>query len=203
MGRPKKNERKADTVELLLAAAEKRFASHGFHETSLADIAADAGIGAPSLLYHFASKDALFEEMLRRFYTSLSEILDRTLAGNGSAQEIFIRAFSEVARLHRRQNEGILRVMVSELIGPNGRGANVVAEFAPPLLDRVEEVIRANARPPIPEHAPVRQVILQLLMGYLARIAHGELAGSLWGETDQTAEIAQALFKTLQKWGKT
>lgn len=202
MGRPKKSERTEDTVELLLAAAEKRFGAQGFHETSLSDVAADARIGAPSLLYHFASKDALFDAILERFYRDLAAALDEILADDRAAPEIVTMALSAVTAFHRRKGDGIVRVMVSELLGPAGRGKAVVARHAPVLLDRIEAAIRTKTVPKIPDEAPVRQVILHVLMGHLARVAHGELAAPLWGEPDRSAQIAAVLFRDLQGWGE-
>ena len=40
------------------------FARHGYHETSMSALAAEAGVTKPVLYQHFASKHDLFEELL-------------------------------------------------------------------------------------------------------------------------------------------
>lgn len=59
--------------EELLAIAAGLFASRGYVATTVRDIADEAGILSGSLYHHFSSKEAMLDEILRGFLTTLVE----------------------------------------------------------------------------------------------------------------------------------
>lgn len=52
--------------EVITASALAAFARHGYHETSMADIAGDAGVTKPVLYQHFESKRDLYLHLLTK-----------------------------------------------------------------------------------------------------------------------------------------
>ena len=63
--------------QLIVAAAARQFERKGFHDTSVADIAAEVGITGPALYRHFRSKSDLLMaaieleiDQIERIYTS-------------------------------------------------------------------------------------------------------------------------------------
>lgn len=61
---PPRSPKKQGTREKLLHAAARCFARKGYAACTVADIAAEAGLGQGSLYVHFKNKEALFLEMI-------------------------------------------------------------------------------------------------------------------------------------------
>jgi len=65
----------------IIAAAERHFASSGFRDTYLGDIAAEVGIRRASISYHFSSKLELYTAVLETVFAGWAE----DLPGGGTA----------------------------------------------------------------------------------------------------------------------
>lgn len=69
--------RGSDTRQEILAAATRLFSAYGYRGTSLADIAHAIGYSKASVLYHFASKEALLAELVAPAAADLDALLTR------------------------------------------------------------------------------------------------------------------------------
>ena len=76
-----------DPAEQILNVAGSLFVEKGYAATSLAAIAAEAGLQRASLYHHFASKDAMLVEIARRYLAPLLGVLER-FAAEGRAPEL-------------------------------------------------------------------------------------------------------------------
>jgi AcrR family transcriptional regulator len=61
----------------IVDAAVKVFARTGFAETSVQDVADEAGVVPTAVYYHFAGKDELFDVVLQAVITELDEVVER------------------------------------------------------------------------------------------------------------------------------
>src|SRR5262245_60235870 len=68
MGTPRtaRAARADDTRKRIFAAAAELFAVRGFHETTVDEIAKRAGVAKGTFFVHFATKDAVVAELVRR-----------------------------------------------------------------------------------------------------------------------------------------
>ncbi|GAB2976555.1 TetR/AcrR family transcriptional regulator [Nocardioides montaniterrae] len=78
-------------AELLRIAGEK-FATKGFKNTTVRDIADAAGILSGSLYHHFPSKESMADELMREFQTELFGQYDEILASSDDARTKLERA---------------------------------------------------------------------------------------------------------------
>ncbi|MEV6110670.1 TetR/AcrR family transcriptional regulator [Streptomyces sp. NPDC051940] len=72
----------------LLAIAAEMFATRGYAQTTVRDIADEAGILSGSLYHHFSSKEAMLTELLQDFLGGLRERFVRIVEEGDSPKEI-------------------------------------------------------------------------------------------------------------------
>jgi AcrR family transcriptional regulator len=79
----------AERREQLLASALETFAAKGFHETSMNDVADAAGVTKPVLYQHFASKKALYHELVDEMGSRLEQAIFESVAeADGPRQQV-------------------------------------------------------------------------------------------------------------------
>jgi AcrR family transcriptional regulator len=117
------------TPERLLDAAVELFARHGFHGTSIRDIAERAGANVAAGHYHYGSKEGLYLEVLRAQFAEVRAQLER----RGVA-----RPAPALRRASRRELitllEGRITTMLDFLLGPppSPHGALMLREMCDP-----------------------------------------------------------------------
>ncbi|MFI6319802.1 TetR/AcrR family transcriptional regulator [Nonomuraea sp. NPDC050556] len=96
-GRPRSFDRSA-----ALDKAVRLFWSKGYEATSISDLTAALGIGAPSLYAAFGDKKALFDEVVEAYGIRYGGFMARALAEEPTAKQSIARLLHEVADEHTR-----------------------------------------------------------------------------------------------------
>lgn len=148
----------SDTKQLLLDAAERLFAEHGFEGASLRAITTEAGVNLAAVNYHFHSKEDLIRALFARVAAPINErrlalldALEQAAAGKPVPLRKLVEAFTEpvlqaksrggfpvlMGRIYVEPGDLAIRLMKEQM---TGIGARFIAAFerAVPRLPRVE-----------------------------------------------------------------
>ncbi|WP_018342978.1 TetR/AcrR family transcriptional regulator [Cytophaga aurantiaca] len=75
-----KNKTEEGKLEIIINAAQKRFAHYGLCKTTMNEIAADVGMGKASLYYYFPDKETLFASVIKKeqqvFFDEMNKFLN-------------------------------------------------------------------------------------------------------------------------------
>lgn len=97
-----------DTKSLILQAAIKLFSEKGFNGASIADIARECGVTKSLVMYHYPTKDALWEEAVDGRLGPFMSIVERFIA---SDPDVTLRDLIHArARMHQ-DNPEIVRMI--------------------------------------------------------------------------------------------
>lgn len=130
-------------------AAYGLFMKHGFHATSMRQIAEHAGLALGGIYNHFSSKEEIFAAIIQDKHP-YKQILPAILAAEGKTAEEFVHNAARTLVTELGKQPDFLKLMFIEIVEFNGAHVSlIVREIAPRLLPVFERMakIRKNLRP--------------------------------------------------------
>lgn len=152
------------------AAALQVFSSYGFRGTTVDQIAAEAGLSKPNLLYYFPSKEAIYRELLETLLETWLDPLNEMRADGDPVEELigYVRRKLDMSRNFPRES----RLFANEII----QGApHIGSELSGSLKDLVDE-----------KCVVIRRWIAQ---GKIADVHPHHLIFSIWSLTQHYADF--------------
>jgi AcrR family transcriptional regulator len=152
-------------------AALDLFLEHGFHATSMRQIARQAGVSLAAIYNHIASKEALFVELLSELVPHRGLVAAMSQA-TGDTVEALINDSTRRMGDALIENQVNMRLMFVELLEFKGRHAPFLAEeFLPEAAGFVTKLQEAQGRlrpyPPI----IIARAFFGLVMSYAVSVA--------------------------------
>jgi AcrR family transcriptional regulator len=150
--------RRARTRGELLAAATSVLSRQGFHDTTIADIAAAADVGVGTFYLHFPTKEALFRAVVEETVARLKAAVD---AARATARDAVSRMRVANAAFCRFANENreVFRIVFGHGTAYNDVVRHAQALFAADVEDTVREGIASGAFAALPPPVVAQAVI--------------------------------------------
>ena len=168
----------AATREQLLDAAERVFRDRGVTRTSLAEVAAEAGLTRGAVYWHFRDKADLFAALCQRATSPMDTLADRAGEATGGSPIETLRSLCVDALAHLTgdpRTQAVFEIMFhrSELAGELACIAERHDRDCRQARARVESVIaRAVAAGELPRDTDTALAV-EALYAYLTGLMHG------------------------------
>ncbi|MBH1712164.1 TetR/AcrR family transcriptional regulator [Stenotrophomonas maltophilia] len=182
MSRADRNEQR---IAQILQAALQCFLEKGFHQTSMRDIAQEAGVSLGNLYNHFPGKEAIILAGAVAESEELAPLLQRLAASEGERAQVlaFLRDFHALCR----QPEWA--TLAVEVLAESARNPAVAEAFAAnrrqlqaALAEALQQVAQRERRRPVLAPALQAQVLLDAIESDALRRGLGEA-----GEGDEAS----------------
>jgi AcrR family transcriptional regulator len=156
-----------ETRARLIEAAADQFRQHGYHGTSMRQIARAAGMAVSGIYNHFANKDDVFAAVLdahHPYHVILPALADTP---GDSLEDFVMNAARRVEAVMRGSEEKLMPLVLIELVEFRGGHLSAIAErMYPPLAAFVERVAAHTGQMrdlPLPV---VLRTLMSLTIGY-------------------------------------
>ncbi len=123
-----------ERAALILSAAQDVFTEKGYHDTSIDDIAAQAGIAKGTVYLHFASKEdlvvALVEHQHVKFLALVDHVIGEATTARARLEQILLHTYTGIqgerqVLLELNNSIGLIKSVIEKRVGLQARVAEV------------------------------------------------------------------------------
>ncbi len=178
------------TREKIIEAARHEFAGFGQAGARVERIAQTAGVNKAMIYYHFHSKELLYQDVVKGFFTKvMTELRTRTSAG-ATLPEFLMGALETHISIYRNHPE-FLRILLRELANYEGEAIEWMAQIIRESQFPMETVARFREASENGTFRPVdpQQALISFVMMSLGYLMMAPLADRVWGVEDRVAFI--------------
>lgn len=185
-----KQQRSEETRAQILSAAAQCFAQNGYDATGIAEICQRAGVSKGAFYYHFASKQALFLDLLNVWMAELELLLETVATGSKTVPERLLKMAQMTHVIFQSENAQIpmfLEFWTQATRDESVRQATIAPyrKYQAFFAELIQQGIKEGTLEPIDPDAGA-QVIISLASGLLL---HGLLdpTGADWGQVSENS----------------
>ena len=182
---------KNETRQLILKAARRLFAQKGMEESTIRDIARDAGVSPASVVVHFKSKTALLEEALKGdIEMALSELVASMPENRDLLDRLLhlARGFFRLYDQNRNLYRALIRATIFEPAGETPNLTSVSEGYLRFLAGLVEEGQARDLIRPEVDASVAAGALFSLYLGALIRF---------FRQPEMTAEQVAAILTAM------
>ena len=176
--------------ESIVAEATERFARSGYAGTSVADIAAGAGISKPLIYQYFGSKDGLFLACLARLRGHLLDTVANAVMAAPNAEDALYAGFLAWFRFLDEHPQA-WSVLVDEGMLSAGPAAAATDEVRAAFIELIATMVRMNLPAGRAVDDDEVQIVAQSISGATERLA-------IWRTRTPTPPTPEKVAHTLQ-----
>jgi len=141
----KETSTKGDLTRIAIEdAAIKLFIEHGYHATSMRQIAKEADLALGGIYNHFSSKEEIFEAVIIDKHP-YKKVLPAILKAEGDTIEEFLHNAAQVVIKELKAQPYYIKLMLIEIVEFNGKhGAALIKEIIPKVLPIFEKIVKSR-----------------------------------------------------------
>jgi len=158
---------KGETTRIAVEdAAIELFLEHGYHATSMRQIAEHAGLALGGIYNHFKSKEELFEGIIVDKHPYRT-ILPAVLEAQGENAEEFLKNAVKIAMHELGENPVFIKLMFIEMVEFNGKhGSLMLKEIAPKALPIFEKLVKTRKSLRVTSPAMLMRSFFGMIISY-------------------------------------